>query len=357
MVLKINLENKGGYIVKVVDVGVLGGGSWGTALAMVLSNKGHNVTMWSRNKEQVDDMIKLGENKKYLPNVRLPKNLKVTNNIKEAIINKDIILLSVPTHSVRDVLVSNKEYIKEDQVIVNVAKGIENDTLLRVSEIVSEILPKNKFVVLSGPSHAEEVALNIPTTVVSASSCQETAEFIQDVFITSEFRVYTNPDVIGVELGGALKNIIAFGAGMSDGLNYGDNTKSALMTRGLFEIARLGTALGAEESTFFGLTGVGDLIVTCTSMHSRNRRAGILVGKGYSLDEAVEEIGMVVEGIKTTKSAYNLAKKYNIDMPITSEIYNVLYNNSNVNESVLNLMKRPRKHEMENILNNDQLKW
>ena len=228
---------------------------------------------------------------------------------------------------------------------------------MRISEIVKEILPNNNYCVLSGPSHAEEVALEIPTTVVAAASNKDVAEYIQDLFITSNFRVYVNPDIIGVELGGALKNIIALGAGISDGLNYGDNTKAALMTRGISEMGRLGVELGANPNTFYGLSGIGDLIVTCTSMHSRNRRAGILLGQGKSLDEAIAEIGMVVEGVKTTKSAYKLSEKIGIEMPITDEIYNVLYNNENVKESVNKLMLRDKKHEMEDIGKNNIYNW
>jgi glycerol-3-phosphate dehydrogenase (NAD(P)+) len=339
------------------SIGVLGGGSWGTALAILLTNKEYKLDMWVRNEEQVKLMNSLRENKRYLPNIPLPEGLFVSTDLEKTIHNKDVILLSVPTHGVREALNNAKKYIKKNQIIVNVAKGIENDTLLRISEIVNEILPDNDYAILSGPSHAEEVALNIPTTVVSASINKNVAEYIQDLFITPTFRVYTNPDIIGVELGGALKNIIALGAGISDGLNYGDNTKAALMTRGIFEMARLGDKLGANPNTFSGLSGIGDLIVTCTSMHSRNRRAGILIGQGRTLDESVKEIGMVVEGIKTTKSAYKLAQKLNIDMPITEEIYNVLYNNADVKTSVGYLMGRDKKHEMEAIVTDENIEW
>lgn len=338
-------------------IAVLGGGSWGTALAVLLANKGFEVEMWVRNKIQAEEMNITKENKKYLPNVKLPSNLKVNDDLEKTIYKKDIILLSVPTHGVRSTLNSVKDIIGEEQIIVNVAKGIENNTLMRISEIVKEILPNNKYAILSGPSHAEEVALNIPTTVVSASVNKDIAEYIQELFITPSFRVYTNPDIIGVELGGALKNIIALGAGISDGLGYGDNTKAALMTRGIIEISRLGTSLGANPNTFSGLAGVGDLIVTCTSMHSRNRRCGILLGKGLSLDEAVKEVGMVVEGVKTTNSAYKMAQKVGIEMPITDEIYNVLYNNVDVKESVNKLMGRDKKHEMEDIARNNNYNW
>lgn len=338
-------------------IGVLGGGSWGTALAILLTKKGLSVDMWLRNREQVEDIIHHGENRKYLPNIKIPENLSIMSDVERTIYKKDIILFAVPTHGVRETLVDYKEFFKEEQIIVNVAKGIENNTLMRISEIVGEILPKNRYVVLSGPSHAEEVAVDIPTTVVSASADKQAAKYIQDIFMTPKFRVYTNPDIIGVELGGSLKNIIALGAGISDGLGYGDNTKAALMTRGIFEMARLGEKLGANPTTFSGLSGIGDLIVTCTSMHSRNRRAGILIGEGLDLDEAVEKIGMVVEGIRTTNSAYKLAERHGVDMPITREIYNVLYRGTDVKDSVPNLMERDKKHEIENILMDANLKW
>lgn len=334
---------------KEVKIAVLGAGSWGSALAILLAKKGHSVDMWSRDRQQVEDMLESRENKKYLAKIKLPENLNITNDIEEAINDKDILLLAVPTHSIRQLLEDNKHLIDEDQIIVNLAKGIENSSLMRISDIVAEILENNKYVMLSGPSHAEEVGLDIPTTVVSASTCEATAEYIQDVFMTPKFRVYTNPDVIGVELGGALKNIIALTAGISDGLGYGDNTKAALMTRGIVEIARLGVKLGAEDATFSGLAGIGDLIVTCTSMHSRNRRAGILIGEGRSVEDAIKEVGMVVEGIKTTKSAYQLAKKHGVSMPITEELYKVLYEESNVRNSVDNLMGRSKKDEMRDL--------
>lgn len=338
-------------------IGVLGGGSWGTALAILLGKKGYDVEMWLRDESQILEMQETRENKKYLPNIKLPNNLKISSDLEKTIYKKNTILLSVPTHGVRETLINSKSFFKDDQIIVNVAKGIENDSLLRISEIVKEILPNNKYAVLSGPSHAEEVALNMPTTVVSASMHKKVAEYVQDLFITCSFRVYTNPDVIGVELGGSLKNVIALGAGISDGLKYGDNTKAALMTRGIFEMARLGEKMGANISTFSGLSGIGDLIVTCTSMHSRNRRAGILIGEGKSLDEATKEVGMVVEGIRTTKSTYKLSQKFGIDMPITEEIYNVLYEGKDVKNSVENLMVRDKKHEMENVVLNRNINW
>lgn len=338
-------------------IGVLGGGSWGTALAILLANKGYDVSMWLRDRKQFEDMSNARMNQKYLPNIKLPPNLKLTTDLEEVTFKKDMILLSVPTHGVREALNNCKAYIKPEQIIVNVAKGIENESLLRISQIVEDLLPNNKYAVLSGPSHAEEVAKDMPTTVVSASKSKLVAEYVQDLFITPSFRVYTNPDVVGVELGGSLKNVIALGAGISDGLNCGDNTKAALMTRGIFEMSKLGEKMGAKASTFSGLSGIGDLIVTCTSMHSRNRRAGILIGQGMKTDEAIKEIGMVVEGIKTTKSAFKLAEQYDIVMPITTEIYSVLYHDNDVKESISNLMVRDRKHEMENIVLEKNISW
>ena len=341
----------------VKKIGVIGGGSWGTALAILLANNKHCVDIWVRDRQQMEDIQQSRENKKYLPGVSIPETINISTDLSETIYNKDLLVLSVPTHGVRSILEECNGIIKKEQVIVNVAKGIENDSLLRISQIVNEILPANSYAVLSGPSHAEEVARDIPTTVVSASSDRGIAEYVQDIFMSPSFRVYTNPDVIGVELGGALKNVIALGAGISDGLKYGDNTKAALMTRGITEMSRLGEKLGAHNATFSGLAGIGDLIVTCTSMHSRNRRAGILIGQGQTLSESVKSIGMVVEGIKTTKSTYELAKRNKVVMPITAEIYDVLYNGKDVKRSVINLMLRDRKHEMEDLIKEEIEEW
>ncbi len=330
-------------------VGIIGGGSWGTAIAILLGKKGYPVEMWLRNTEQCEKINKTRENTKYLPGVIIPSNVDIKNDIEEVIADSKVLVLAVPTQSVRETLKKAKKYIKEDQTIVNLAKGIENDSLYRVSEIVKEELPQVKYAILSGPSHAEEVAKDIPTAVVVASEKKEIAEYIQDVFMSPKFRVYTSPDVIGVELGGAIKNVIALGAGISDGLGYGDNTKAALMNRGIVEIARLGEKMGAAQKSFAGLSGIGDLIVTCTSMHSRNRRAGIKIGQGMSMQEAVNSIGMVVEGIKTSKSAYKLAKKMDVRMPIIEEIYGVLYEDHDVRNSVLNLMLRDKTHEVQDI--------
>ncbi len=327
-------------------IGIIGGGSWGTALSILLSKKGQQVDLWVRDMKQCKKICFSSENVKYLPNVVIPNNVNVTNDIEEVIHKKDIIVLAVPSHAVRETIKKIKNKVSNNQHIVNVAKGIEIDTLYRISEVVNEILPGIRYSILSGPSHAEEVARDIPTAIVVASKDKKEAEFIQENFIAPKFRVYTNTDVIGVELGGSLKNVIALGAGISDGLGYGDNTKAALMNRGIFEISKLGEKMGANIMTFAGLSGIGDLIVTCTSMHSRNRRAGIKIGEGYTMQEAVKSIGMVVEGIKTAKSAKVLSEKFDVDMPICEEIYGILYEDKDVKNSVLNLMMRDKTYEL-----------
>ncbi len=327
------------------SISILGGGSWGCALASMLSKEGKDVTLWVRSHSQYEEMVKEKTNKKYLPGIIIPDSLKVTNDLEEAVVNRDIITLAVPTNNIRELLTTLKPIINKNQILVNLAKGIEENTDLRISDICNQILPDNKYCAISGPSHAEEVVINIPTAVVCASVDNKVAEYVQDIFTTSSFRIYTNQDLIGVELGGALKNIIALGAGISDGVGFGDNTKAALMTRGLYEIAKLGAAMGANPDTFSGLAGVGDLIVTCTSMHSRNRKAGILIGQGYSLTDATNKVGMVVEGVKTTKATYHLSQKLNIEMPITNEIYSILYLGADVKISATRLMGREMKYE------------
>lgn len=331
-------------------ISVLGAGSWGSALALSLAKKGYNVTMWTLSQQQADKINTTKENMDYLPGILFPNNITLTTDIEEAIIDSKIIVLAVPSQAIRSVCQKIKPFAKPEQILVDVAKGLEKGTGLRLSQVCEEELPQNPYVALSGPSHAEEVAKDIPTTLVVSSENIEIAQEVQEIFMSPKLRVYTNPDVVGVELGGALKNIIAFGAGICDGLGYGDNTKAALMTRGIREIARLGIALGADSNTFSGLSGIGDLIVTCTSMHSRNRRAGILIGQGKSLEQTLEDVKMVVEGIIATEVAHEVAKKMNIDMPITNAIYSVLYENKNANEVVANLMMRSKKHEMEEIV-------
>ncbi|WP_243290074.1 NAD(P)H-dependent glycerol-3-phosphate dehydrogenase [Bacillus sp. FJAT-47783] len=335
-------------------IAVLGAGSWGTALALVLSDNGHRVRLWGHRKEHIEEMKNSRVNDQYLPNVPLPENIQMYYQLKLAVEDVKTIVLAVPTKAIREVLQNLQQYLKHPVVIVHVSKGIEPNSLKRISEIIREEM-NEKFlqdvVVLSGPSHAEEVSLRQPTTVTSSSDNMKAAEYVQDLFINYYFRVYTNPDVIGVEMGGALKNIIALAAGISDGLGYGDNAKAALITRGLAEIARLGSKMGANPLTFSGLTGIGDLIVTCTSVHSRNWRAGNMLGKGKTLDEVLQSMGMVVEGVRTTKAAYQLAEKYDVKMPITRALYDVLFNGKNSKQAVESLMGRVKTHEMEDLVN------
>jgi len=326
-------------------IGVIGAGSWGTALANTLANKGHQVQIWDINQDHLKSMEEFRENKAFLPEVRLHENITISYTIEDTLKDADIGLFSVPAQHFRQALTGAIPYLKKEMVLVNVAKGIEQKTLMTMSQIAGEVAPEIPYVVLSGPSHAEEVGRMLPTTVAVASKDMKFAEFIQDVFMTDRFRVYTNHDVIGVELGGALKNIIALGAGISDGMGFGDNAKAAMMTRGIAEIARLGVQLGAEVLTFAGLAGIGDLIVTCTSMHSRNRRCGMMIGQGMKPSEAVEKIGMVVEGMYTTEAAYQLAKKVGVEMPITECIYQVINEQIDAREAVEVLMGREKKHE------------
>ncbi len=326
-------------------IAFIGAGSWGTALAISLSNKGHSVSMWDIDEEHVKDMQQNRENRKYLPEIKFGDNLKVFKDIPEAVSGAEIVVFAAPAQRFRTALQSTVKYISSEATIVNVAKGIEQKTLMRMSEIAKEVMPAIKYVVLSGPSHAEEVGRRLPTTVVCASEDMQLAKEMQDVFMTDSLRVYTNDDVVGVELGGALKNIIALGAGISDGMGYGDNAKAALMTRGMAEMSRLGEKLGAKEETFAGLTGMGDLIVTCTSMHSRNRRCGIMIGEGISPDEAVKKVGMVVEGMFTAQAAYELAKQVNVEMPITEAIFEMINGNIDPRKAVHDLMTRSKKNE------------
>ena len=328
------------------NIAIIGAGSWGTALGIMLDKYGHNIKIWARKKEIIEKILKYGENKDYLPNIKIEKSIIFTNNIEFALDNIDIIILAVTSKAVRSTSEFISKYLNEDKIIVNVAKGIEENTLKRLSQVISEYLPECNICTLSGPSHAEEVAKNIPTAVVVSSNNIKIAEQVQQDFMNQSFRVYTNSDEIGVEIGGALKNLIALASGMCDGLGFGDNTKAALMTRGIVEISRLGVAMGGKIETFAGLSGIGDLIVTCTSEHSRNRKAGLLLGKGKTLDETLKEVKMVVEGVNTAKAAYELSKKYNVDMPITKAINEVLFENKDVKTVVLNLMMREKTTEL-----------
>ncbi|TCP31656.1 glycerol 3-phosphate dehydrogenase (NAD(P)+) [Scopulibacillus darangshiensis] len=330
-------------------IAVIGAGSWGTALAMVLADNGHTVNLWGRRKEQITEINSRHTNERYLPDVLLPNNIIGCDDIGEAVKDVETILLVTPTKGIRDVLGQIKPHLKGPVLFIHGSKGIEPHTSKRISEMIEEEIPESKreaVVVLSGPSHAEEVCHRQPTTVAVASYDEKAAHKVQDLFINQYFRVYTNDDVIGVEIGGALKNIIALGAGISDGLGYGDNAKAALITRGLAEISRLGTKMGAHPLTFTGLAGMGDLIVTCTSVHSRNWRAGNLLGKGHDLDETLEEMGMVVEGVRTTEAAYYLSEREDVDLPITAAIYDVLFNQKSAKLAVDELMGRGKTSEI-----------
>ncbi|MCU9593715.1 NAD(P)H-dependent glycerol-3-phosphate dehydrogenase [Caldibacillus thermolactis] len=335
-------------------VTILGAGSWGTALGIVLADNGHEVRLWSYNEDQVNEINTYRTNERYLPGIQLEGKIHAYAEMSSALRNVKTIVIAVPTKAVREVVRKIARIIKNPVIVVHVCKGIEPDTLKRVSEMITEEMPEHlmeDLVVLSGPSHAEEVSRRQPTTVAVSSKNIRAAEYIQDLFMNANFRVYTNEDIVGVEIGGALKNIIALAAGISDGLGYGDNAKAALITRGLAEISRLGTKMGANPLTFLGLTGIGDLIVTCTSVHSRNWRTGNALGKGKSLNQILEEMGQVVEGVRTTKAAVQLAEKYNVTMPISSILYKVLFENLKPKEAVDELMSRRKTHEMEDLTN------
>ena len=328
-----------------MKISVIGSGGWGTAIALLLCSKGYEVCLWSYKKEESERLRADRENKEFLPGVSFGDyNIKFTSDIEEAASFSDIIVSAVPSKAVPTTARALGK-CANGKTIVNISKGIDEEKLCRLSETFEAELPASTVAVLSGPSHAEEVARGIPTTNVIACKDMEKAKELQDIFMAPSFRVYTNSDVAGVELGGALKNIIALCAGITDGLGYGDNTKAALMTRGIHEITRLGIRMGAKAETFSGLAGIGDLIVTCTSMHSRNRRAGILIGQGKSLSEALEEVHMTVEGVCATEAAHKLSKKYNIEMPIVSAAYRVLFENADPRAEVLSLMTRDKKSE------------
>lgn len=325
-------------------IAIIGSGSWGSALAIYLGNKGEQVTVWSFAEEE-RDLINNEHKCKFLPNCVIPEGVYCTTNIQEAVDGAELILHVTPSKFVRETIVKYKDFVKEDQIVLMCSKGLEPDSLKTLDEVIEEELPGIKYGILSGPSHAEEVSIGIPTALVIASNNEEVKSKVIEIFRSNTLRIYTSSDVKGVELGGALKNIIAFCAGISVGLELGDNTFAALATRGLVEIVRLGTAMGAKPETFYGLSGLGDLIVTCSSEHSRNRRAGKMIGQGRTIDEARKEIGMVIESVDNIDVAYQLAKKYNIDMPIVNSVYNVLYNNLDPREAVNTLMTREPKEE------------
>lgn len=327
---------------------ILGSGGFGLSLAVMLDRLGHDITVWSAFEKELEEIRKDGEHKVKLPGVKIPESVKLCPDIS-CITGSDVVLLGIPSPYVRDVVKKAAPFVTPEMVVVNTSKGLENGTHKLISDVISEEIPDSPVVILSGPSHAEEVARGVPTTVVAASDNEEAAAYIQDIMSSNVFRIYINKDVVGCEIGGALKNIIAVCAGICDGLNYGDNTKAALMTRGITEIGRLGVAMGASPSTFSGLTGIGDLIVTCTSMHSRNRRAGILIGQGVSPQEAVKIVG-TVEGYNCCKVAFELAQKMGVSMPITEQLNEVLFNNGNVKESLGKLMSRPKKCETEQFI-------
>lgn len=329
-------------------IAVLGSGSWGTALASVLDENGHDVRLWGNVPAQIEEINKKHTNTHYLPEFKLPETIKAYLDLKEALDDVDAILFVLPTKAIRIVAKQVVENLTTKPMIIHASKGLEQASHKRISQILKEELPQDKIqdiVVLSGPSHAEEVVRRDITTITAACENLASAKYVQNLFSNGFFRIYTNQDVIGVELGAALKNVIAVGAGALHGLGYGDNAKAALMTRGLTEISRLGVAFGADPLTFIGLSGVGDLIVTCTSVHSRNWRCGNQLGQGKPIEEVLENMGMVVEGVATTKAAYELAKEKNIDMPITTAIYRVIYQDKNLKEEIDNLMKRERKSE------------
>ena len=320
-------------------ISVLGAGTWGTALAILLNHNGHEVTIWSKFPEELQEMR---ESRKHrnLPGAELPETMLYESDLGAAMEGRDVLVLAVPSIFTRGTARSMQPFLREGQVVVSVAKGIEESTLMVLTDQIEEELPKAEVCCLSGPSHAEEVSRRIPTACVVGAHSRRTAEMVRDLFMSPVFRVYTSPDMLGMELGASIKNVIALAAGMADGVGYGDNTKAALITRGIAEISRVGTAKGAQAETFAGLTGIGDLIVTCASMHSRNRRAGILIGKGATADEAAKEVGQVVEGVYSARAAMKLAEKYGVSMPIVEEVNQILFENKPAAEAVRSLMER-----------------
>ena len=327
-------------------VGIIGAGSWGIALAVLLHKNGHEITVWSKIEQEIAMLKAEHEHKDKLPGVKLPQDMVFTTDLEAAVTGMDLLVLAVPSAFTRSTAKLLKAVVEKDQIIVNVAKGIEENTLMTLSQIIEEEVPQAVVAVLSGPSHAEEVGRGIPTTIVVGARKKTTAEYLQNIFMNDVFRVYTSSDVLGIELGGSLKNVVALAAGIADGLGYGDNTKAALITRGITEIARVGVAMGARFETFCGLTGIGDLIVTCASMHSRNRRAGILIGQGKSMEEAMDEVKMVVEGVYSAKAAMGLAEKYQVQLPIIEQVNQILFEGKAADEAVKDLMLRDKKIEI-----------
>lgn len=329
-----------------MNISIIGSGSFGTSIAIHLSSKAKNIKIYSNDKKIVDEINFKRTNKCYLKDIDfIPTNISASTNLRDVVANSKYIILAVPSQAIRSVSKTLKEYINENQILVNLAKGLDEKTLDRLSEVIKKEANTENVVALSGPSHAEEIVKNIPTTIVAASNNINLAEEVQKDFSTKTLRIYTNPDIIGVEIGGASKNIIALASGILDGLGYGDNAKAALMVRGMNEIIKIGELLGGQEKTFSGLSGMGDLIVTCTSKHSRNKKAGELLSKGFTLDETLKSVGMVVEGINACNCFYNLSIQKNIELPITTALYNVLYNKSNPKDEIRNLLSRDNKSE------------
>lgn len=332
-------------------ISVLGAGSWGTALAVVLHKNGHEVTIWSIAQDEIDMLKKEREHKDKLPGVKIAEEIGLTTDLKEAISGRNMLVVAVPSPYIRSTAKSMAPYVEDGQLLVSVAKGIEEGTLMTLSAILEQEIPQAEVAVLCGPSHAEEVGIGLPTTLVAGAKRKETAELVQSTFMNEVLRVYTSPDVLGMELGASLKNVIALAAGMADGLGYGDNTKAALITRGISEIGRLALKMGAKYETLSGLTGIGDLIVTCASKHSRNRKAGMLIGEGYTMEEAMKEVKMVVEGVYSAKAAMELSAKYDVSMPIIEQVNEVLFDGKSAKEAVMDLMLRDKKPE------HDDLEW
>lgn len=328
-----------------MKITVLGAGTWGTALTILLAENNHEVTIWSALPREVEELDKNRTAIKNLPGAVLPESVAVTADLKEALKEPEMIVMAVASVYVRETAKKISSMLPEGMIIVNVAKGVEEATLKTLTEVIEDEIPQAEVAVLSGPSHAEEVSRKIPTTIVAGAKKKEVADKIQDVFMTDFFRVYTSPDVIGIELGGSLKNVIALAAGVLDGVGMGDNTKAALMTRGIAEISRLGMAMGGKYETFAGLSGMGDLMVTCTSKHSRNRNAGFLVGQGKNAKEAMEEVGQVVEGVLSARAAYKLGEKYNVELPIVEQVNKVLFEDKPVKEAIYDLLIRQKTEE------------
>ena len=332
-------------------IGMIGAGSWGTALAFVLAKNGHEVMVWSALASEIEQLARQHEHTEKLPSVTLPETVQFTADLRKAVQGMDALVLAVPSMYTRQTANQMASFAADGQLVISVAKGIEDETLFTLSKVIKQEIPQCVTAVLCGPSHAEEVGRGMPSALVAGAQKKETAEQVQHLFMNEAFRVYTSPDVLGMEIGASLKNVIALAAGMADGLGYGDNTKAALITRGINEISRLGLAMGAKYETLSGLTGIGDLIVTCASMHSRNRRAGILMGQGYTMRQAMDEVKMVVEGVYSAKAAVGLARKYDVDLPIIEQVNAALFENKPVKDAVYELMTRDRKAE------NDELAW